>query len=325
MAADRRRFHHKRDRLKQFRVFCHVARLGSITRAAGHLSLGQPTVSQQIRALETELGVTLFERKGPRIALAAAGRSLYQVAMPLVEGMDGLHETFAERRERVSGTIRIAAGEGAASFMLPRFIGRFRQRHPEVRFRVVRRTIGKAAGLLRTREEDLFFGGTKVDLSGIDRYRVSSYNLVLIAPPDHPLAGRGSVELEEAARYPAIVPAAGTQSRKMGELTASRLGIRIDVAAETHGWGAIKRYVEAGLGVSIVPDFCIVEQDRVSVVPLSRHFQERGYWMYAHPGRPQQSPAVGRFIRFVLPPPPPPPAVTADCRDSVGTRCSGRP
>ena len=307
MAADRRRFYHKRDRLKLFRVFCHVARLGSITRAAGHLGLGQPTVSQQVRALETELGVRLFERSGPRIALAAAGKSLYRVAMPLVEGMDGLHETFAERRERVSGMIRIAAGQGAASFMLPRFIGRFRNRHPDVRFRIVRNVIGKAAGLLRAREEDLFFGGTKVDLAGIDRYRVSSYNLVLIAPPDHPLAGRESVELEEIAPYPAIVPAAGTQSRKMGELMASRLGIGINVAVETHGWGAIKRYVEAGLGVSIVPDFCIVEQDRVSVIPLSRHFREQGYWMYARHGRPQQSPAIGRFIRFVCPPPPPPP------------------
>ena len=304
MAADRRRFYHKRDRLKLFRVFCHVARLGSITRAAEHLGLGQPTVSQQVRALETELGVRLFERSGPRIALAAAGQSLYRIAMPLVEGMDGLHETFAERRERVSGMIRIAAGQGAASFMLPRFINRFRGRHPDVRFRIVRNVIGRAAGLLRAREGDLFFGGTKVDLTGIDRYRVSSYNLVLIVPPGHPLAGRESVKLEEIAPYPAIVPAAGTQSRRMGELMASQLGIEINVAVETHGWGAIKRYVETGLGVSIIPDFCLTEQDRVSVIPLSCHFRERGYWMYARHGSSQQSPAIGRFIRFVSPLPP---------------------
>ena len=315
MAADRRRFYHKRDRLKLFRVFCHVARLGSITRAAEHLGLGQPTVSQQVRALETELGVRLFERSGPRIALAAAGQSLYRIAMPLVEGMDGLHETFAERRERVSGMIRIAAGQGAASFMLPRFINRFRSRHPDVRFRIVRNVIGKAAGLLRARKEDLFFSGTKVDLTGIDRYRVSSYNLVLIVPPDHPLVGRESVELEDVASYPAIVPAAGTQSRKMGELMASQLGIEINVAVEVHGWGAIKRYVETGLGVSIVPDFCITEQDRLSVIPLSRHFEGWGYWMYAHRDRSERSAAVERFVRFVTKLPPPPPR---NRRGSIG-------
>ena len=316
MAADRQRFYHKRDRLKQLRVFCHVALLGSITRAAGHLGLGQPTVSQRVRALETELGVRLFERNGPRIALTAAGESFYRIAMPLVEDLDGLHETFDERRERVSGMIRIAAGEGAASFMLPRLINRFRNRYPDVRFRIVRNVIGKAAGLLRSREEDLFFGGTKVDLAGIDRYRVSSFNLVLIVPLNHPLAGRESVELEEIVPYPAIAPAVGTQSRKMGELTASRLGTRINVAVEAHGWGAIKSYVEAGLGVSIVPDFCIFEQDLVSVVPLSRYFRDQGYWMYARRGKPHQSTVIGRFIRFVLPfphhpPPPPPPEATA--------------
>ena len=311
MAADRRRFYHKRDRLKQFRVFCHVARLGSITRAAGRLGLGQPTVSQQVRALEAELGVRLFERSGPRIALTAAGESLYRVAMPLVEGMDGLHETFAERRERVSGTIRIAAGEGAASFMLPRLIGRFRNRCPGVRFRIVHSDTAKMSELVRTREQDLFFSGTKLDLAGIDRYRVSSYNLALIVPLDHPLAGRDSVELEEVARFPAIVPGAGTQGRVLGERTARQFGVEIDVAVETHGWGTIKRYVETGLGVSIVPDFCLTEQDRLSVIPLSRHFRERGYWMYARRDGSEQSQAVGRFIRFVTQSTPPPETAAA--------------
>ena len=302
-AADHRRFHHKRDRLKQFRVFCHVARLGSITRAAEELGLGQPTVSQQVRALETELGARLFERIGPRIVLAAAGRSLYRIAMPLVEGMDALYGAFAERRRRVSGTLRIAAGRSSAAFMLPRFIHRFRTRHPGVRFRISRNAMSEAPRLLHARQVDLFFSGEKTDLTDTERYRVTSFDFVLITPPDHPLAGRDSVDLEEISPYPAVVPASGTPSRKIGELTASRLGIEINVAVEAHGWGAIKRYVEAGLGVSIVPDFCLVEQDRVSVIPLPGHFREQGYWMYASTDGSRWSPAIERFIRFVSPPP----------------------
>ena len=303
MEIDRQLSYHKRDRLKLYRVFCHVARLGSITRAAEHLGLGQPTVSQQIRSLETELGTRLFERKGPHIALASAGESLYRVAMPLVEGMDGLHETFAERKERVSGMIRIAAGRGAATFMLPRFLSRFAKRYPDVRFRIMRIASDKAPGLLRSREEDLFFDGAKVDMTGIDRYRVASYSPILIVPLDHPLAGRESVDLEEVAPYPAIVPASGTRSRSIGELRANQLGIELNVAVEAHGWGAIKRYVETGIGISIIPDFCLTEQDQVSIIPLSHHFRERGYWMYAPPLRSHQSTAIERFIRFVAPPP----------------------
>ena len=304
MATGRRRFHHKRDRLKQFRVFCRVARLGSITRAAEELDLGQPTVSQQVRALEAELGIRLFERNGPHIALAAAGRSLYRVAMPLVEGMDTLHDAFAERRSRVSGILRVVAGQSSAAFMLPRFIHRFRARHPGVRFRILRNLMGEAPRLLRAREVDVFFSGEKTNLADTDRYLVTSFDFVLITPPDHPLAGREAVDLEEVSPYPAIVPAAGTPSRKIGELTARRLGIEINVAVEAYGWGAIKRYVEAGVGVSIVPDFCLVEQDRVSVIPLPGHFRERGYWMYAHTDRSRWSPAIERFVHFVSPPPP---------------------
>ena len=301
--TDHRRFHHKRDRLKQFRVFCHVARLGSITRAAEELGLGQPTVSQQVRALETELGTRLFERNGPHIALAAAGRSLYRIAMPLVEGMDALYGAFAERRRRVSGMLRIAAGQSSVAFLLPRFIHRFRTRYPDIRFRISRHAMSEAPRLLRAREVDLFFSGEKTNLADTDRYRVTSFNFVLIVPPDHPLAGRDSVDLEEISSYPGVVPASGTPIRKIGELTASRLGVKINVAVEAYGWGAIKRYVEAGLGVSIVPDFCLVEQDRVSAIPLPRHFREQGYWMYAHTDRSRWSPAIERFVHFVSPPP----------------------
>ena len=55
----------------------------------------------------------------------------------------------------------------------------------------------------------------------------------------------------------------------------------------------------------VVPDFCLAEQDRVSVIPLPRHFRERGYWMYAHTDRSRWSPAIERFVHFVSPPPPP--------------------
>ena len=72
----------RRDRLKQLRAFCHAARLGSITRAAERVFSSQPSVSLQIRSLEKELGVGLFERNGPRIVLTAAGRVLYRRALP---------------------------------------------------------------------------------------------------------------------------------------------------------------------------------------------------------------------------------------------------
>ena len=82
------------DRLKQLRAFCPAARRGSVSRAAEHLMASQPAVSTQIRVLESELGVALFERRGPRIVLTRAGKSLYERAMPLVVGISSLSFSF---------------------------------------------------------------------------------------------------------------------------------------------------------------------------------------------------------------------------------------
>ena len=81
----------KRDRLKQLRAFCHAARLGSISRATEQVMASQPAGSLQVCTLEEELGVPLFERRGPRISLTVAGQSLYRLAMPLVVGHASTH------------------------------------------------------------------------------------------------------------------------------------------------------------------------------------------------------------------------------------------
>ena len=92
-----RRFYYKQNRLKQLRAFCHAVRTQSISKAAERMHLSQPSVSLQIKALEQEMGTVLFERRGPRIALTPEGRALYELASPLVEGIDNLPDAFAER------------------------------------------------------------------------------------------------------------------------------------------------------------------------------------------------------------------------------------
>src|SRR3546814_4866631 len=84
------RFTYKGDRLKPLRAFCQTARLGSVSRAAEALFVSQPAVTQQLQALERELGVRLFERSGRRLVPTREGETLYELARPLVEGIDGL-------------------------------------------------------------------------------------------------------------------------------------------------------------------------------------------------------------------------------------------
>ena len=114
------RLYYKQNRLKQLRAFCCAAQTGSISKAAERLHLSQPSVTLQIQALERELGVTLFERRGPKIQLTPDGRSLYETSQPLVHGIDTLSETFAANSGQVSsGELSIAAGESTLLYCCP--------------------------------------------------------------------------------------------------------------------------------------------------------------------------------------------------------------
>jgi len=111
--------YYKQNRLKQLRAFCHAAQTGSITEAAEDLFLSQPSVTLQIQALERELAITVFERRGPKIRLTPEGKVLYQLARPLVDGIDKLQETFAAHIGSLErGDLNIAAGESTMTTSL---------------------------------------------------------------------------------------------------------------------------------------------------------------------------------------------------------------
>lgn len=114
-----KQLYYKNNSLKQLRAFCQVVRSGSITRAAEQLFLSQPSITLQIQALERELEVTLFERRGPHLKLTPSGESLYALAGPLVDGIDGLPQNFAAHHGLLeSGELNIGAGESTILSLL---------------------------------------------------------------------------------------------------------------------------------------------------------------------------------------------------------------
>ena len=121
------RFAYKGSRLKPLRAFCQVARLGSVSRAAEALYLSQPAVTLQLQALERELGVRLLERSGKRLTPTREGELLYEMAKPLVEGLDGLAASFREQvRGLDAGELNVAAGSSTILYLLPGIVDAFR-------------------------------------------------------------------------------------------------------------------------------------------------------------------------------------------------------
>ncbi|MCY4450915.1 MAG: LysR family transcriptional regulator [Immundisolibacterales bacterium] len=301
MVLRRERIYHKRDRLRQLRAFCHAGRFESITRAADHLGITQPAVSLHVRELELELEAVLFDRSGRRVALTSAGRLLYQLAMPLVEGVDRLPENFADQPDNpMSGEIHLAAGPSAVGFVLPRYAKPFRDENPEVRLRVTRTLVPRGLTLLSSCEVDFLVGAMEPVEDAFSYHPVLSYDLVLITPEDHPLAGRELVDIGEAARYPAVVPPPGTYNQPNGESIAHRFATEARVAVQTNGWGVIKQYVQDGLGISVVPSLCLTDEDRVRAIPIEGNTRGRSYGIFTCRATPV-SPLARRFIRMMAP------------------------
>lgn len=287
MAADRRQRYRKRDRLRQLQAFCEVAKLGTMTGAAERLHISQPAVSLHIRELEHELGVALFERNGPRIALSPAGVRFFEFAASLVEATDGLDREFAVALDDLEpGELRVASGDAGASYVLPRAFRRLLEDCPGTRVHLRCCLLAEALGLLLDDEVELVLSAEERVSQEFEYRPALSYALVLIASPGHPLAGRESVIPEEIAACPVIVPEFGTYSMQSGESPLRRLGIEANAAIEVDGWDAVEEFVAAGLGVAFFPSFCVTDESRVSVVPLREYFEKRSYGWFMRRGKP---------------------------------------
>lgn len=257
------RFSYKSDRLKPLRAFCQTVRLGSVSRAAEALYVSQPAVTLQLQALERDLGVALFERSGRRMTPSREGQLLYDMALPLVESLDGLEASFREKvRGLDAGELNIAANSSTILYLLPRIVANFRARHPDVRLTLHNAISADGTDLLREDAVDLAVGSmldVPADLNYAPVYR---FEQLLITPPDHPLASKPTVTLQDLSPYPLILPPRRQVTYRLVDLVFQQARVPYTVALEVGGWEVIKQYVAMGMGISIVTAICVTDADR---------------------------------------------------------------
>jgi DNA-binding transcriptional LysR family regulator len=293
--------YYKHNRLQQLRGFCYAAQSGSVSRAADRMYLRQPSVSLQIQALEREFGVSLFERHGPKITLTPAGRILYELAAPLIEAMDSLQESFEAKRSAVAvGQLDIAAGESTILYILPKYVKKFAQAHPAVELKLHNVTGRDGLALLHAGEVD-FAVGSMIDVPRDILYvPVFTYDPMLITPLRHPLARRSRPTLQEIAQYPLILPPRSLTTWRAVERAFNQQGLQYKVKLEVGGWEVIKKYVELGLGVSIVTSICLTGKQKLASIALSEYFPQRTYGIVLRRGK-FLSAQAQRFITLLAP------------------------
>ena len=291
--------YYKQNRLKQLRAFCMAAKTGSISKAADALFQSQPTVTLQIQALEREMNITVFERRGPNISLTPEGMVLLQVAQPLVDGIEGLEESFHAHFGRLDhGVLNIAAGESTTLYILPEYIKRFTEAYPGIQVKLHNVTGRDGMSMLRADEADLAIG-SMLDVPDDIIYQPSLfYSATLITSKNHPLSKLKKISLEEIAKYGLILPPRHLATWRMLEMVFNQNGLKFDVALEAGGWEIIKRYVELDMGISIVSGLCITQCADIFTHSLDEWIPKRSYGVVVRRGK-FLSPQAQAFIDMI--------------------------
>lgn len=282
------RFYYKGNRIKQLRAFCHVVKFGTLARAGEALFLSQAAISLQLSALETELDVRLLERARPRFVLTREGQMLYELARPLVEGLEGLDQQFRSQLQGLdAGEVSIAAGASTIQYLLPPLVRAFRDGHPGVRLQLNNVTGKDGLALLRQDQVDFAFGSMLDVPHDLSYEPVQWFDPMLILPRDHALADRPDIKLEDLSPYGLILPPQRLTTYRLVDLVFQQRRVPYRVAIEVGGWEVIKEYVAMGLGISIVTGICLTEFDktRLEVRNLRQYFPQRSYGVVMRKGK----------------------------------------
>ena len=245
--------------LRQLKLFEAVARLGGFSRAANEMGVTQPAVSIQIKQLEDDIGLPLFEKTGRQMFLSPAGDELLRASDDVLTRLRNLELGIAAMKGEIKGTLDVAASTNANYFM-PQLLGAFQARHPGVAPRLAVGNLQWMMERLSAKKDDLIVMSHVPDLPGLEARQFLDDELVAVAPPTHPLVGDRQIPVSRLAHEPFLLREPGSSSRQAMEEVFRNLGIRFRVGMELGSGEAVKQGVMAGLGLSIVSSFTVANE-----------------------------------------------------------------
>jgi len=257
--------------LHNLRIFYTVAQRRSITAAAADLLLSQPAVSLQLKALEKELGVSLFQRGGPKLRLTDAGEVLYRSAVSILHAKDEAERAITELRDGTKGRLILGAGTTGGMYVLPRIVQAYKGLWPETEIVFHIGTTDQILEKILQNVLDMGVVGGPIEDRRFVVEAICTDELVLIAAPSHPIASLAKVTLKDLGGVPFVVPETGSRTRQLVERKLREAGVPLRIAMQLPGTEGVKKAVEAGLGVGMVSRYA-VETERsagtLRLVPL---------------------------------------------------------
>jgi LysR family transcriptional regulator, transcriptional activator of the cysJI operon len=293
--------------LENFRlvVFRAVAEQQSFRKAAEELYLTQPAVSLQIKALEEELGVQLFDRSGPRAGLTPAGTILLDHARRV-------HHLLAQAEDRIAalsgdhaGKLTLGASTTIAQYVLPRLLGEFCAENPRIELTLMSGNTEHIVNEVRESKIPLGFIEGPPRARDVRTEPFLRDEILLIAPAAHEWAERGSATCADLTSTPLLMRERGSGTRRITEMALEKQGLKcraLHIAMELDSTEAIKSAVEAGLGVGFVSRWAIAKDLRLGksfkIVEMKGLRIHRDFLLVTAKGPELQGPAK-EFRRFL--------------------------
>ena len=287
-------------KLHQLNYFVALARLEHYTKAAEEIGISQPTLSHAIAGLEEELGVKLFRKQGRNVVLTKYGRfflgyveesmNVLELGVSKTKGMAG----------QTKGVIDLAYISTLGSEFVPRLVGDFLRSHEELETEF-HFTVGNTSELiqgLKDEKYDIAFCSMMENEPEVSFTPVGTQNLVVVIPNQHPLSGRGEVDLEEAALYPQIYFTQGSGLRPVVDRLFEMAKIRPQIAYEIEEDGAMAGLVAQNFGIAVMPDIPLLKNMNVEVLKLRSPRYQRYIYM-ALSKENYQTPIVEKFAEYV--------------------------
>jgi DNA-binding transcriptional LysR family regulator len=286
--------------LRQLRYLVALAEERHFTRAAMREHIAQPAISQQIRRLEQELGLTLVERSTRRVAITEAGELLVARARRILAQVEAARAELEGLRGVRSGHVTVGAMHTMGPIDVSLALAIFHQRHPGVGLTVREQSSEELAEMLRVDELDLAFLSVteRIESHGLGLHQLVSEELVAILPKDHRLSTRRRVRMAELADDEFIAYRPGARLRELLIAAGRQAGYEPRVKLESNESQRIRRLVARGLGVAILPRSDAESPGAATAVAaLVEPSLTRDITLAWRHGR-QQPPAAAEFIEL---------------------------
>ncbi len=285
---------------RQLRIFLALAEQGSVTGAAVASHVSQPTVSMQLKEMTDAVGLPLYEVIGKKLYLTLAGEELAAAARAIEGEWLDFGQRIAGMKGVARGRLRIAV-VSTAGYFIPRILGEFCKRYPEVDVSLEILNRDGVVQRLRDNRDDLYIMSTPPSDMDIDSFAFLPNLLVVIAPASHPLATNKKVNLAVLQRERFILREKGSGTRLACDAHFAKHGFEPLVRLELGSNEAIKQAVAGGLGLAVLSKHALGDHlaDDALVVLNTTHFPIHANWFTVHPRGKRLSPAAQAFMGYL--------------------------